>query len=70
MMAAVIASLPGEGIIFAGLSILSRRVGDLRLPVKTVPRLAGDGSVKRRFLLESIVVAVRGYSLVLLRGKP
>jgi hypothetical protein len=65
-----LASFPCEGIIFAGLSVCSRRVGDSRLSVKTVSRLAGDSGVKRRFLLEGIVVAVRGYSLVLLRGKP
>ena len=47
-------------------------VGGARLPVKTVlrPRLADDGDVSRRYLLEGIVVAVCGYSLVLLRGKP
>jgi hypothetical protein len=50
----------------------ARRVGDARLPVKTVlrPRLADDGDVLRRYLLEGIVVAVCGLSLVLLRGKP
>jgi hypothetical protein len=64
-----LASFPCEGIIFAGLFACSRRVEDSRLSVKTVPRLAGDGGVKRRFLLEGIVVAVCGYSLVLPRGK-
>ncbi|KAK1619918.1 hypothetical protein QYE76_025435 [Lolium multiflorum] len=50
----------------------TRRVGDARLPVKTVlrPRLADDGDVSRRYLLEGIVVAVCGLSLVLLRGNP
>ena len=32
--------------------------------------LAGDGGVVRRYLLEGIAVAVCGFSLMLLRGKP
>ena len=32
--------------------------------------MADDGDVMRRYLLEGIVVAVGGFSLVLLRGKP
>ena len=46
--------------------------GDARLPVKTVlrPRLVDDGDVSRRNLLEDIVDALCGFSLVLLRGKP
>ncbi|KAK1627631.1 hypothetical protein QYE76_001946 [Lolium multiflorum] len=64
-----LAAFPCEGIIFGGLSAFSCRVEDSRLSVKTVPRLAGDGGVKHRFFLEGIVVAVCGYSLMLLRWK-